>query len=168
MNTRPIRAGIVLATGSLLVAGSIAAVPAASAAPSSQTLHFLEKGTSATLETAAGKPITGNPSGPPMPGQKLELTGNLYKGSHAKHSKNPVGTDHTLCTFTKTLDTVCDAEAALGGSMIVITSKGGDGDFDSPVTGGTGRYLGVVGNVHNHPVSDQLADLTVTIHKASS
>lgn len=156
-----------LVSAVLLGIGSLTAMPAATAKASTQTLHFYEVGTGVTLLTAAGKVVPGGLNSQPKPGQLFDMVANLYHGSHAKHGSKVVGTDHLLCTFTKTMNTICDAQAALGGSMIIATSRGGTQD-DFPVIEGTGRFSGWVGISHHRPVTDATADLTMVLHRAVS
>jgi hypothetical protein len=159
---------VVIATVLLTVSGAVATTATAASAATAaavKTIHYLEVPTSVTYIPLGGKPVRNPANVQPRSGDKIELTGNLFSGSHVSHSKNPVGTDHTLCTFTKKLTTVCEAQAALGGSMVIVTSNGGDGDgdFDSVVTNGTGRFLGVTGKVHTHPLANGDADLTLRL-----
>jgi hypothetical protein len=121
-------------------------------ASSKPALHYFERPTSFTYIPAGGKPTHKPPSGPPKPGDRIEVTGNLYKGDHKHHSKKLAGTDHTICLFDSTLQPYCDTQAAFGGSLLLVHSTGGDGDFNSKITGGTGRFTGAKGTVHTHPV----------------
>jgi hypothetical protein len=136
------------------------AAPATSAAPPAVGGYF-EQQTSATYTPPGSRTPS---AGPPQPGGRIELIGNLYQGDHLHHSKDLAGTDHTSCVFDSKTEPHCDAQAAFGGSMLLISSTGGDGDFDSPITGGTGRFTGATGNVHNHPVEGtDNSDLTITV-----
>ncbi|MCW2938584.1 MAG: hypothetical protein JWN00_1569 [Actinomycetia bacterium] len=131
-------------------------------AATKQTLHYYEKATGFTYIPAGGKPTHKPPSGPPKPGDRIEVTGNLYKGDHKHHATKASGTDHTICLFDSRLQTYCDAQAAFGGSMLLVFSTGGVGDFTSTITGGTGRFTKTKGTVHTHPIGDTgNSDLTL-------
>jgi hypothetical protein len=139
------------------------AAPPASAAGKTQTLHYYEKATGFTYLPAGGKPTHQPPSGPPQPGDRIEVTGTLYQGNHQHHAKKAAGTDHTICLFGAGLSTYCDAQAAFGGSMILVFSEGGDGDFTSTITGGTGKFAKVKGTLRTHPIGDT-GNSDVTLH----
>lgn len=143
---------------------TVAAALALGAAPAgaSTTLHYFEKQTSFTYTPAGGKPTHDAPQGPVKVGDRIEITGDMYVGDHRHHAKRPAGTDHTICVFDAKVMPHCDAQAAFGGSMLLLSSSGGDGDFDSPITGGTGRFAGAKGSVHTHPIGDN-ADITIRL-----
>lgn len=126
---------------------------------------YLERQTGLTYTPAGGEPTRSLPDGPPQPGSRIEITADLYQGDHLRHSDDVVGTTHTICVFDDQLGAHCDAQAAFGGSMLLVASTGGPGAFDSPVTGGTGQYLGATGTVHTEPVegSQDSADVTITL-----
>jgi hypothetical protein len=135
-------------------------VQSADAAAKKQTLHYFDKPVGFTYLPAGGKPTRKPPSGPPKAGDRIEITENLYKGNHTHHGKKVVGTAHTICLFDARVNAYCDGQAAFGGSMILVFSTGGDGDFNGKITGGTGRFAGAKGTFHNHPVKDN-ADITL-------
>lgn len=141
----------------------VSAAPATAAATAGTgTAHLLEVGTGFTYEPVGGKPTHLPPSGPPKTGDRIELTGDVYAGDHIHHSKRPIGTDHTICLVDATGNTFCDSQAAFGGAMLLLSGKGADGDFNTPITGGTGWLTGAGGYVHNHPVpNSESSDLTV-------
>src|ERR1700712_238788 len=114
-----------LVSAVLLGVGSLVATTTATAKPSTQTLHFYEVETPAPLLTAAGTVVPGGPGTQPKPGQLYDVVANLYSGSHAKHGAKVVGTDHVQCVFTTTRTTICDAQAAIGGSLLIPPRRGG-------------------------------------------
>ncbi|GIH67159.1 hypothetical protein [Microbispora siamensis] len=151
---------------SLIVAGvagvlTLGLVGTASA-ESSTTLRYFEKQNQFTYTPAGGKPTHTPPNGPVKPGDRIELAGDLYAGDHKHHSRKPIGSDHTICVFDAQAKPHCDAQAAIGGSMLFISSQGGEGDFTSKITGGTGRFFGARGTVLTHPVNDN-SDITVRL-----
>ncbi|MFG1708531.1 hypothetical protein ACFLIM_35560 [Nonomuraea sp. M3C6] len=159
---RSTRRFTVLGAAALALTTVVLGVQPAGAAAKPKTLHYFEKPTGFTYIPAGGKPIHQPPSGPPKPGDRIEISGNLYKGDHKHHGDEVVGTDHTICVFNADLSAYCDAQAAFGGSMLLVHSSGGDGDFTSTITGGTGRFLNAKGTVRTHPVKDN-ADLTIRL-----
>jgi hypothetical protein len=153
-----------LKTGTVALAllGTLALGVQSAGASTERTLRYYEKSTSFTYIPAGGKPTSKPPSGPPKPGDRIEVSGNLYKGDHKHHAKQVAGTDHTICLFDSGLRAYCDTQAAFGGSMLLVFSVGGDDDFDSKITGGTGRYTGAKGTVHTHSAGDSgTSDITI-------
>ena len=151
------RSLIVLGAAGILTLGLAGT---ASAAPT--TLHYFEKQTQFTYTPAGGKPTHIPPHSPVKPGDRIELAGDLYTGDHKHHSKKPVGSDHTICVFDAHAQPHCDGQAAIGGSMLFIYSEGGEGDFTSKLTGGTGRFFNARGTVLTHPVNGN-SDITVRL-----
>lgn len=92
---------------------------------------LLPKADPVHLHPAGGRPTHSPPKGPVKLGDRIEPAGDLYAGDHKRHGGKPVGSDHTICVFDAQTQPHCDAQAAIGGSMLFISSQGGDGDFTS-------------------------------------
>ena len=150
--TRILTAGSVLLAlgGGVLPAATAAASPARSTAPAAGTkLFFFEKNSSFKQSAT-----------------QVEFTDYLYVGNKPHHVPAWTGTDHFLCVFSKAGVPSCAGQMALGGSMLLIQGRGGQGTFTIPVVGGTGRYLGargamVVADLPNSPNANLTVTLTV-------
>ena len=149
--TRILTAGSVLLAlgGAVLPAATAAASPARSAtAPAAGTkLVFFEKNSSFKQSAT-----------------QVEFTDYLYVGNKQHHAPAWTGTDHFLCVFSKAGVPSCAGQLALGGSMLLVQGRGGQGTFTIQVVGGTGSYLGARGAmvVADLPSSPN-ANLTVTL-----
>jgi hypothetical protein len=141
-----------LVAGAIAVALAAAAAPGASAATKSMRLFSqtqAERG-----YDAAGNAVT-DPNHEPAVGDAFVGVDRLFRGTHAKHARKAIGSDHVTCTFLTvalpaTLTARCDAQLALPGGMVF--SDRGTIDLTAersswPVTGGSGRYAGVTGGV---------------------
>src|SRR3954447_4962110 len=107
MNRPRTTVAALVATSALLCATAQAA--------DAKTIHLLSR----SLPNAGG---LFDPSGAPIPDNVQPPVGayfvgvdNVFTGTHARHSKRPVGWDHILCTITDptTFAAVCDAQIAL-------------------------------------------------------
>jgi hypothetical protein len=118
------------------------------AAPSPQTLHFLELNTS--FNGVGGYNVTSN--APPAVGQGFTFVSTLYKWAGAKKGA-PLGHDQVLCTVTSadlssgSLQSQCAATVFLPGGSLQLA---GSTNFNKSVTnvavvGGTGAYASAQG-----------------------
>jgi hypothetical protein len=157
-----VRAGI------LTLALGVGGVLAPGAGAKSETLHFFERSVTNDFFNAAGKPIQLNP---PMTvlvkGDRLDDTDLDYVGDAAHHAKRWTASDHLSCTFTATA-AICDAEVAVGGSLLLGTDvrvQFGPGATVVKLNGGTGVFKGAhgtaisanVGNSNNANLTLKLA-----------
>jgi hypothetical protein len=131
------------------VALGIVAGPAGAA--STKTFHLFSKETSSKLYDASGTLVT-DPHGAPSAGGYFVVTDNDYRGTHKKHSKKPIATDHLVCTFvadaTGALQPTCDGQIALPGGLVFFDKV--KTDFNAaaitfPIQGGTGKYAKATG-----------------------
>jgi hypothetical protein len=115
--------------------------PAASpAAEQTQTLRVFSKLSSMTLTHADGTVVDRPPFPEVQPGDVLDIYSVDYRGTHRRHSKRPIGSDHLHCVFG-TGEPTCTSHVAIGGSMLIIDGNPGT------VVGGTGRFEGATGRV---------------------
>ncbi len=108
-----------------------------------ETLRIFEKTVSIQLTKADGRVIDKLPIAEtePQAGDVLDVVFDLFTGTHVKHSKKAVGTDHLRCTFAAAGPPGCISHAALGSSMLVVEGNPGT------VALGTGKYHGASGRV---------------------
>jgi hypothetical protein len=154
-----------------LAVGVSACGSGASAVSSAQTLHFLETSTTSTWTNALGHPIPGGPSqsNPPSPGDQNELTHLDFVGNHTRHAKQWTASDHLLCVISSQGNAVCQAQLALGGSMVLAkgTLNGSSSTQTFTVIGGTGTFQGVSGTIVDAAYSPKSkdTDLTITLRR---
>jgi hypothetical protein len=150
-----------------LAGGSVAGA-ASSRASSVQVLHFFAKAQTMTFSTAAGKPFSPSRANPPAPGDEIESTDLDYVGNHLHHAARWMASDDLLCIVAAKGDPVCDAQIAIGGSMILLRELATPAN-SFVVTGGTGEFKGVTGSlvgVTIDPKSDDSdTDLTIKVHR---
>jgi len=129
------------ATLGVLVLALIAA-PSGSAGKhtKTETLRIFSMAQTFTCTTADGTVSHQPPAGPPHVGDVLEVDSLDFKGDHKRHSKRPIGSDYTRCTFVAdSQEPDCVGYGALGGSLLRVHGL--------DVIGGTGRYEGVTGTM---------------------
>jgi hypothetical protein len=137
----------------LLAAALGTFVLAVSAAPSgaagqtkTETLRLFSQPQNFTYTTADGKVSHHLPAGQPQPGDVLEVDSLEFEGNHGHHSKRPIGSDYTRCSFVvENQEPECFGYGALGGSLLRV--------HNTKIVGGTGRYEGVTGTV---PKNDEV------------
>jgi hypothetical protein len=147
------------------------ATAAASAKTSTITLHFLQKSESFKLTDAAGKPVA--PNAPPAAGDILVSTDRDYVGNHKHHAKQWTATDHIRCVFQNVPSTgpasaLCDAQVAIGGSMLLadhVTATFAGSSTVVPLTGGTGNLRGYHGTATSKSISQTANDFTIVIRR---
>ncbi|WP_261554793.1 hypothetical protein [Frankia tisae] len=139
------------------------AVTAAAAAATPFPTRYFDDQVDLIYTPPGGSP-THTMTGPPAPGGRMELVENLYAGDHATHSGQIAGTNHTTCEFAANLDTRCTSKAIFGDATLASSSTGSESDFDSTITGGTGRFAGATGSIHVHTLGDTNdADITINL-----
>jgi hypothetical protein len=146
---------LVLAAGAggILLAGA-----GASASPSGKTtvLRYFGKQTSSAFTTSTGAPVPTN--APPVAGDQLFDTVNLYAGTAKHHAKTwtaSASLDCTVLSASKTsIPAACEGVVAIGGSMLVSLSTQNFAGTPSlyPITGGTGIYFHAKGSVKTKSV----------------
>lgn len=152
------------------LAGGGAAAAATSAASPVQVLHFFSKAQAMTFSTAAGKPFSPSKSATPAAGDEIESTDLDYVGNHLRHAARWTASDHLICTVPGKGDPVCDAQIAIGGSMILLrglATPAAESRF--AITGGTGQFKGETGSLVGVSIdpkfADSNSDLTITLHR---
>jgi hypothetical protein len=169
-------AGALATAMSLSLAVGVAAVgvagfgAGASASSAAQTLHLFSQEVTNTWTTASGQSIPGGPSqaNPPKPGDTLQETDLDYVGTHTEHAKHWTVSDHLSCLVNSKEEPICQAEIAIGGSMLLATgvpTGAAKATFD--IVGGTGAYAGVGGTVatDNYSPKSEDSDITITLHR---
>ena len=128
------------ALGVLVLALIAAPSGAAGKKTKTETLRLFSKVQTFTFTTADGTVSHQPPAGPPHVGDMLEVDSLDFKGDHKRHSKRPIGSDYTHCTFVAdSQEPDCFGYAALGGSLLRFHGL--------DIIGGTGRYEGVTGTM---------------------
>jgi hypothetical protein len=170
------RVGLGLAAGTATIMGTVLTVgiaPYASAAPSQangeQVLHFFLSSESMEFLTARGKPFVPSQADPPSPGDEQERTDLDYAGDQLWHARDYTATDHQLCVFNSQDNLVCQAQFAIGGSMVLaqVTLTNPSTTLRETVYGGTGVFQGDTGTVVfvSPSVAATSGDLTITLHQ---
>ena len=91
-------------------------------------------------------------------------------GNSKRHAKDWTASDHIDCAFTTQTVATCNAQLAIGGSMLLATRVNVTFDFMGnaptvvPINGGTGEYVGARGTVTSAGVGNSNnSDLTVRV-----
>lgn len=160
---------VLVSVGVGLAGGGVGGA-ATSGAGAVQVLRFFSETQTMRFWTAAGKPFSPSKSDQPTAGDVIESTDLDYVGNHLHHVATWTASDHLLCTLAAKGDPVCDAQIAIGDSMILLHGLATPAVRSSfVVTGGTGRFKGVTGSlvaVNIDPNSpDSSSDLTITLHR---
>src|SRR4051812_22942377 len=122
-----------------------ALVCATAQAADAKTLHLLSRTVPGAggLFDPSGAPIPDN--GQPTVGSSFIGVDNVFTGTHARHSKRPVGWDHIHCAIldVTSFKVTCDAQIALPGGLIIADQQ--TVLFSAPtqtfkITAGTGKY----------------------------
>jgi hypothetical protein len=148
------RRGLLAASTALITIGSpLVAANASPAHPDTQqVLHYFSKFESQVFLTATGKPFSPSEKNSPVPGDSIESTNLDYAGDNAHHAANWTASDHELCVLDNKGNPVCDAQVAIGSSMILAHANLGPVSASTSsstfqVTGGTGTFQGVTGTI---------------------
>jgi hypothetical protein len=127
-----------------------AALVAAPAGAKTTTLHYFSKSVSVKFTDAAGKPVQPSPSSPPAAGDVFEAIGRDYVGNHKHHAKKWTASDHLRCVFQNANSATCDAEIAVGGSMLLANGVHpalGSNPAKYALNAGTGMFDGEHGTL---------------------
>lgn len=149
------------------LAGRGAAGAVSSSASSVQVLHFFSKSQTMTFSTAAGKRFSPSKAHPPAPGDEIESTDLDYVGTQLHHAARWTASDHLLCTVPAEGHPVCDAQIAMGSSMILLRGLATPATTSTfVVTGGTGQFAGVTGSLVSVNLGDSPnGDLTIRLRR---
>jgi len=143
MTTTPRTHRLILALA-VSVAAALCAValapPAGQAAGRTKTIKIFSKMQSMTLTRADGTVISHPPFPEVAPGDVLDVYSLDFRGTHKKHSKRFVGTDHLRCVFGAG-EPDCVSHVALGRSMLIFEGNPGT------LVAGLGRFEGATGRV---------------------
>jgi hypothetical protein len=154
------------ALAALAVAGCAAATAAAQATPHAPgQLTFASQLTAIRFFTASG-PITGFPTRPLVPGDRIIGQDRILQDGRA------AGHDNEACTVSFGRDVLCQ-------DIIILTGQGdlqanwtvrwpaagtrGPGSFDGVIDGGTGRFAAAHGTFHAATLPDGDTQITAMI-----
>ena len=149
--------GLLATALGVVVLALIAAPSGAAGKKKTETLRVFSKVQTFTFTTADGNVSHQPPAGPPQAGDALEVDSLDFKGDHKRHSKRPIGSDYTHCTFVAdSQEPDCFGYAALGGSLLRFHGL--------DIIGGTGRYEGVTGTIPKDKEVPGGSDVVVKLH----
>jgi hypothetical protein len=151
------------ALAAIAVAGGSAAAAAAQAAPHApRQLTFVSHLTAIQFFTASG-PITGFPTTPLVPGDRI-----IGQDRILQHGK-PAGHDNEICTVSFGRDVLCQDIVILTGQGDLqvswtiqwpATGTRGPASFNGIIDGGTGRFATAHGTFHAATLPD--GDMQIT------
>jgi hypothetical protein len=148
------RRGLLASATALITIGSpfVAANASVVQPGAEQVLHYFSKFESQEFLTATGKPFTPSQKDPLVPGDVIDGTNIDYVGNNAHHAANWTASDQELCTLESKGNVVCQAQIAIGGSMILAQADLGHVSASTStstfqITGGTGAFQGVTGSI---------------------
>ena len=157
-------AAVCLVAVGALTAGTIAVASSGHPPASSDTTtvqRFFSHQVSFVFTHADG--TVAEPTEAPVAGDRIEFTELAYRGNHEHHARRWTLSSHTVCTFQATGGPVCDGQAAVGRSQLILfhtTDATG-----TLVTGGTGRYAGATGDVAMTQIGESNdSDFVMTLH----
>ena len=154
----------------IAVAAALAtmALVAASASAKTTTLHYFSKSVSVKFTDAAGDPVNPSASNPPAAGDVFDAIDRDYLGNHKHHAKHWTATDHLRCVFENANSATCDAEIAVGGSMLLangIHPDLGSNPATYALNAGTGVFYGARGTLTAAAIAKtNNNDFTIKIH----
>jgi hypothetical protein len=129
------------------VALTAMAMVAAPASAKTITLHYFFKTVGVKFTDAAGH--TENPRELPGPGDVGDQVGLGYRGDHNHHAKRWTVSFHVRCVFRSSTRSTCDAQIAIGGSMLL--ANGAHPNFGASgrltISGGTGVFQRAHGTI---------------------
>ena len=154
------------ALAALAVAGCAAGTAAAQATPHAPgQLTFVSQLTAIRFFTASG-PITGFPTSPLVPGDRIIGQDRILQDGR------PVGHDNEACTVSFGRDVLCQDIVILDGQGDLQTSwtfqwpatgTPGPGSFDGVIDGGTARFAAAHGTFHAATLPDGDMQITAVI-----
>jgi hypothetical protein len=148
-----------IARTAAIAAVALALSPAAAqAAGKTETLRFFSTDMVYTFTEADGTVHEGLPETEPQAGDVIDIYAVDYAGNHRRHSKRPVATDHTRCTFGTAEEPECVTHAAIGSSLLIVEG------FPGTIVGGTGRYYGATGRVIKNKEVKGGSDVVVRVN----
>jgi hypothetical protein len=127
------------------LAGALVLAAAGAQAADAKTIHLLSR----SLPNAGG---LFDPNNNPIPDDVQPSAGSyfigvdrVFKGSHARHGRKPIGWDHIICTILdpSTFTAKCDAQIALRGGVLVAdrqTVSFSAATQTFKITDATGKY----------------------------
>jgi hypothetical protein len=140
-----------VAVAATAIALGVGGFVAADAGAKSETLHFYSKQVTNVFTDAAGHTIHLNPPKTvPAKGDHLSTTDLDYAGTAAHHASQWTASDQLTCTLTSSATGLCNAEIAIGGSMLVadgVTLNLAAPRLVVPLSGGTGVFRGARGSI---------------------
>ena len=168
MSTRTRVLAGVLTAAALAGAAAAAATAQASTHPTGQLTFDLQR-TALQFFTSTG-PITGFPTRPLAPGDRIAGQDRLLQGGV------PAGHDDEVCTVGFSRDVLCQAIAIIDGHGDLqaswsfrwpATGTQGPASFDGIIDGGTGRFRAAHGWFHARALPGGDLQVTATINDAS-
>ena len=154
------------ALAALAVAGCAAGTAAAQTTPHApEQLTFASQLTAIRFFTASG-PITGFPTRPLVPGDRIIGQDRILQDGR------PVGHDNEACTVSFGRDVLCQDIVILDGQGDLQTSwtfqwpatgTPGPGSFDGVIDGGTARFAAAHGTFHAATLPDGDMQITAVI-----
>jgi hypothetical protein len=147
------------------VAVATVALGAAPASAKTITLHYFFTQASVRLTDAAGHTL--NPKQRAAAGDKGDQVGLAYRGSHKHHAKRWTASFHLRCVFKSSKRATCDAQIAVGGSMLL--ANGAHLNFRGKVdkvtiNGGTGVFRRARGTLTSISVANtNNSDITIRV-----
>ncbi len=149
-------------TGVALATMAMLAVPASA---KTITLHYFVTRGSVSLTDAAGHPQNGHKR--PVAGDVGDEIGLAYPGNHRHHAKHWTASYHLRCVFTSSQRATCDAQIAIGGSMLL--ANGGHPNLRGNISGltingGTGAFRRAHGTLTSvSPGNSNTSDITIRL-----
>jgi hypothetical protein len=147
------------------VALATMAMVAAPASAKTITLHYFFKQVSVKFEDAAGHPL--NRHKRPVAGDVGDEIGLAYLGNHSHHTKRWTASFHLRCVFRSSKRFTCDAQIAIGGSMLLANGahpnlKGHLGNLT--INGGTGVFQRARGTLTSvTPTNTNTSDIMIQL-----
>jgi hypothetical protein len=152
-------------TAAALASGAAAAAAAQASTHPTEPLTFDLQRTALQFFSGTG-PITGFPTGPLAPGDRIVGQDRLLQGGV------PAGHDDEVCTVGFSRDVLCQAIVSFNGPGDVqaswslrwpATGSQGPASFDGIIDGGTGAFADAHGTFHSRTLPDGDQQITATI-----
>ncbi len=146
------------------VATAMMAILATSASAKTITLHYFLKQIHVRVVNATGRPVNHKH---PVAGDVGELTAVAYVGDHTHHASRWTASLHMRCVFRSSRRSTCDAQIAIGGSMLLANGFHfkRQGNFKKiTINSGTGVFQRAHGTLTSVDVgSTNSSDLTIRV-----